>query len=86
MLLIDTYVSRIHKASVNDSSANTILSKTLLRYHSLPLMKNVLKWFSKLIVTASAANAGIHKKSIRIGGTNKINNFKWRNGWYHKKC
>ena len=57
-----------------------------LRYHSLTLMKNVLKWFSKLIVTAPAADTVIHKKSLRIGGTNKINNFKWRNGWYQEKC
>ena len=35
-----------------------------LRYHSLTLMKNVLKWFSKLIVTAPAADTGIHKKKV----------------------
>ena len=55
-----------------------------------PLMRNVLKPLAKRILTPlglaglpSAADAGKHKKSLRIGDGN-INNFKWRTGSCHE--
>ena len=57
-----------------------------------PLIKNVIKSSAKsvliplrLTAAASAADAGIHKKDIRIRNNN-FENFKWRNEWYNENC
>ena len=58
----------------------------------LPLLKNVIKPLVKsvlislgLTAAASAADVGIHKKSIEIWEYD-FNNFKWRNEWNNKNC
>ena len=42
----------------------------------LPLISNVIKPFAKPFAAASAADAGIHKKNIRIRKYDNINNIK----------
>ena len=56
----------------------------------LPLIKNVIKALAKsvliplgLTATASAADAGIHKKNIRIRKYDSTNNIKWWNSYYY---
>ena len=70
----------------------------LLLKTCFPLMKIVLKPLAKsflislgLKTAASVADPGIHKKMFRTGNTsfglskvNNVNNFKWKNGWYHE--
>ena len=56
----------------------------------LPLITNVIKPLAKSILiplgltaAASAADAGIHKKNIRIRKYDNTNNIKWWNSWYY---
>ena len=90
LLLTNRQVSNLHKAFVNNSSADINLSKTQLSKMiqsggflsrlldpllktGLLLIKNVIKPLAKsvliplgLTAAASAADAGTHKKKIRI--------------------
>ena len=53
-------------------------------------MKNVIKPLAKsvsiplgLTAAASAADAGMHKKNVRIRKYDNIDNIKWWNSWYY---
>ena len=56
----------------------------------LPLTSNAIKPLAKIVliplvltVAKSAADAGIHKKNIRISKYDNTNNIKWWNSWYY---
>ena len=60
----------------------------------LLLMKNVLKPLRKSVLiplesaaaesSTDAESFWIRHGSFRLSKANNINNFKWRNGWYHE--
>ena len=80
LLLTNRQVANLCKAFAKKLSTDIKLSKTPLLKTGLPLMKNVIKPLAKsvliplgLTAAASAANAGIHKKNLRLWNNNTNN-------------